>query len=378
MSFARVAFDPAAMDSGFTLSDSNRIASMAGAEALGCVKATLARACAAGGKWYFEFVADGASNRPAFGLVNAAYPVTAYPGEAGGAYGVGFATLSAGAGSKLKNGSVDGAYGSGLDGAAAGKVLQVYCDFSGGAGAGVIRFVYDGADYTAMYSDLTDTLFPAFGGYHVLSGLEDRWRLNCGHKRFEAQCDAAGYQPWDGMCVSPFLEASAAGLPAGYTMTATAGSAGITYGSNPHRLFDDTSGVTGTNTDLQGLQWAPGIGDSASLELELPAEKQVEEYYLRAIDGGAGALVPYSWRLEGSGDGSSWTTLDTQTNVLISDTDQPHFVVASPGKYLFYRLVFTAGDPTPGPVEQVKVNYWRLYGWDGPPASSGSIINVLL
>lgn len=54
---------------------------------------------------------------------------------------------------------------------------------------------------------------------------------------------------------------------------------------------------------------------------------------------------PKDWQFQGSNDGVSWTTLDTQSNQLFSARFQPkHYAVATPASYRYYRLNITANN----------------------------------
>ncbi len=80
---------------------------------------------------------------------------------------------------------------------------------------------------------------------------------------------------------------------------------------------------------------------------------------------------PADWELQGSHDGSAWTTVDTQTGQDFSERFQTkQYDVASPGSYEYYRLNITAnhgggliqlaelqlsdGDTTPPPATDMK------------------------
>lgn len=72
------------------------------------------------------------------------------------------------------------------------------------------------------------------------------------------------------------------------------------------------------------------------------------------ITNGAAAGDPSAWRVEGSKDGRTWTTLDTRTAQTFAWRTQTRpFRIATPGTYQAYRLVVTAssGSPTISEVE---------------------------
>jgi len=53
-------------------------------------------------------------------------------------------------------------------------------------------------------------------------------------------------------------------------------------------------------------------------------------------------LAPKTWTIEGSNDDSSWTTLDTQSNIT-SWGSINSYSIASPASYRYYRISITAG-----------------------------------
>jgi predicted alpha-1,2-mannosidase len=57
---------------------------------------------------------------------------------------------------------------------------------------------------------------------------------------------------------------------------------------------------------------------------------------------------PKDWTLQGSSDGTTWTTVDTQTAQSWTGRGQTHqFTVADPQPYLYYRLTITANNGAP-------------------------------
>jgi RHS repeat-associated protein len=55
--------------------------------------------------------------------------------------------------------------------------------------------------------------------------------------------------------------------------------------------------------------------------------------------------APTNWNFQGSNDGSSWTTLDTEVNQAdLLNADTRYFNVATPGSYAFYRLNITGNN----------------------------------
>ncbi len=88
---------------------------------------------------------------------------------------------------------------------------------------------------------------------------------------------------------------------------------------------------------------------------------------------------PYSWNLQGSNNGTNWTTIDTRTAITYSDNSWGWWDVTSPGSYTYYRLQITALKPgndgwpylaelklLEGATDQstgYSVSSWRAWEW---------------
>jgi len=70
--------------------------------------------------------------------------------------------------------------------------------------------------------------------------------------------------------------------------------------------------------------------------------------------------TPKDWTLEGSNDGTNWTTIDTVTGWLPANSaDYVEFVVDSPDSYAYYRLNVTANQ---GAVAYLGIGGWKMFG----------------
>ncbi|MEE4540630.1 GH92 family glycosyl hydrolase [Streptomyces sp. V4-01] len=122
--------------------------------------------------------------------------------------------------------------------------------------------------------------------------------------------------------------------PLGDTTGPGRGSASASDGTNVSGLFDDTSGsrVTFSNaTPTVTYSYSGG------------AKQQATFYTLTSATNAA--QDPKSWTLQGSTDGSNWTTLDTRTNESFPNRLQTRpFKITTPGSYSGYRLVVSAGN----------------------------------
>ena len=57
------------------------------------------------------------------------------------------------------------------------------------------------------------------------------------------------------------------------------------------------------------------------------------------------ARDPKDWQFQGSNDGSTWTTLDTQSNQAFAQRfELKTYAIANPGFYRYYRLNVTANN----------------------------------
>ncbi|MFD0522251.1 discoidin domain-containing protein [Paractinoplanes durhamensis] len=82
--------------------------------------------------------------------------------------------------------------------------------------------------------------------------------------------------------------------------------------------------------------------NTATLEYALPATAAVQQYTLTSANDVPGR-DPQSWTLQGSTNGTTWTTLDTRTGIDFSDRRQTRaFVIPNSTAYARYRLQITA------------------------------------
>ncbi|WP_435735997.1 GH92 family glycosyl hydrolase [Cellulosimicrobium sp. PMB13] len=94
-------------------------------------------------------------------------------------------------------------------------------------------------------------------------------------------------------------------------------------------------------------KWLAGAR-TARITYELDAATTVKAYALSSANDAPGR-DPRAWTLEGSTDGTSWTTLDTRGNQTFSERFQTRgYTVATPGAYRFYRLDITSNSGSDG------------------------------
>lgn len=105
---------------------------------------------------------------------------------------------------------------------------------------------------------------------------------------------------------------------------------GPDLGVSPEALF------SGTVDDW----WSAGSYPPQWCQVQLATEQKVTQY---SISGHwAYANSPSDWEILGSNDGSTWTTLDTQTGQNVVNLTSPLYPLLVSNLYLYYRLNVTA------------------------------------
>jgi predicted alpha-1,2-mannosidase len=93
------------------------------------------------------------------------------------------------------------------------------------------------------------------------------------------------------------------------------------------------------------------FADTGWVQYKLSAAATVKKYALTSAND-APERDPKNFELQGSADGSTWTTVDTQTDQKWSGRQKSNiYDVASPGSYLYYRLNVTATSGSSGIVQ---------------------------
>ena len=105
----------------------------------------------------------------------------------------------------------------------------------------------------------------------------------------------------------------------------------------------NTSGARRAFDQNTGSGWFYG-GTTGWLRYDLGRTERVQRYTIHSASG----LVPRDpkeWQFQGSNDGSSWTTLDTQSNQAFARRlELKTYVIANPSFYRYYRLNITANN----------------------------------
>ncbi|MEN0129272.1 MAG: glycoside hydrolase domain-containing protein, partial [Brevundimonas sp.] len=136
----------------------------------------------------------------------------------------------------------------------------------------------------------------------------------------------------------------------------------------PGSLLGSVAAVTASGENPPG-EVVANLADAASstkwlvrtttawAQYQLSAEKTVKVYSLTSANDDA-TRDPKSWNLQGSADGQSWTTIDTQTGQTFASRFQTQsYTVATPGSYLYYRLNITQNN---GSTSITQLGDWEI------------------
>ncbi|GAB3932092.1 hypothetical protein GCM10027614_00620 [Micromonospora vulcania] len=143
------------------------------------------------------------------------------------------------------------------------------------------------------------------------------------------------------------------------------GTATVSGGQDASKLFDDTSTtqVAFTSATPQ-VNWAFRGG------------KQKPSYY--TLTSGAAVGDPADWRLQGSNDGITWTTVDSRKGEVFRWRNQTRpFTIDKPGRFAQFRLAVTrtvgAAQPNLAEIELLAGGDLDLGGGDIAVTAAGSV-----
>jgi hypothetical protein len=130
----------------------------------------------------------------------------------------------------------------------------------------------------------------------------------------------------------------------------------------------EATGASGTDYAFQAFdgntatKWSSQDSVPQWLQIDLLSGQTATMYSLRC----APTSFPTSWNLQGSNNGSTWTTIDDRPNgaTLVAGAEN-RFSITTPGSYRYYRLnVLTVSNPVNdgGIVYRVAIFEMALYG----------------
>lgn len=138
-------------------------------------------------------------------------------------------------------------------------------------------------------------------------------------------------------------------------------SASSTTGGSPaSNAFDDSVAT----------QWLSSAQiNGASIKADVVSPAIVKAYAVAGTTSGHESKSPKTWVLQGSNDGTNWTTVDTQSNVTAFVASEKRlYALAVATGYASWRLLFTSNQ---GDATTVGLSEFALYGDPPPPNTSG-------
>jgi hypothetical protein len=196
-----------------------------------------------------------------------------------------------------------------------------------------------------------------------------RWQASFGATRYTVRRATSSSGPYtsisSGVTGSSYTDKSVANGTT-YYYTVTASNAAGTSGSSPgdsatpvRPLVNVATGGTANDSannptnarsafDQNSITEWFYSGVTGWLQYDLGHTETVQRYTLTSSFDQV-PRDPKDWRFQGSNDGSTWTTLDTQSNqAFVERFERKSFPVGSPASYRYYRLDITAnnGDST--------------------------------
>lgn len=131
------------------------------------------------------------------------------------------------------------------------------------------------------------------------------------------------------------------GTPAGGTWS------GDVYAMDSVRIITASAepfageGKDKANDHLAGTKWRTNT-TTGSLTYKYAVSLRMKTYTI-TVAGDTPNRDPKTWTLQGSNNGSSWTTIDTRTNNVWTDRyESQTFTITTPGFYSYYKLDITA------------------------------------
>ena len=120
-------------------------------------------------------------------------------------------------------------------------------------------------------------------------------------------------------------------------------------------VVSDSRGNGNCYTIFNGASEAP-IGDWKTywLQIKYPSAKILKEYKIKA-DSVFTTEYPSAWAVQGSADGSVWTTIDSRSGQKFSSGQERTYAVSNDVPYLYYRIRFSDGVTSNGNGEMQKL-----------------------
>lgn len=178
------------------------------------------------------------------------------------------------------------------------------------------------------------------GGLHPYTGSKYSLSLNGNIYSEEMKSDGKkiSISVIDNINVVPVMTSN--NMPSGYSVSASS----IYPGNYAYFAFQQKNGPSSSS-------WASAVNNlPAWLRIDLPSMKTVSGYQLAGRDNPVGDYKqqPTEFELQGSNDGNSWSTIDSQKGLVWNSASEvKKFNLLSPVKYSKYRIYIRAVNSSP-------------------------------
>ncbi len=146
-------------------------------------------------------------------------------------------------------------------------------------------------------------------------------------------------------------------------LTSIAGSGDFSASESKARIFDSNPSTKWLSQDN-----VPSAAKPIWISFQIPAVKTVKAYSIVSAND-ASERDPKDWKFYGSGDGSTWTVLDTQSGITFASRfQQKIFRFENSTAYQYYKLEISANAGNSGMTQFADLNIATFDPADGVPA----------
>lgn len=144
-----------------------------------------------------------------------------------------------------------------------------------------------------------------------------------------------------------------------YSAAASGDTASSTMYHSAWSTYNSTTGayIGGVSTTVSGISYS-----GEWLQIQLPRAIKLFNYVISCRPGYVSSQSPNTWVIAGSNDGTTWTLLDTETNVSTWDSLRLTFNVNNSATYTYFRIICTVtGQSASSDRQAFIVSEWELY-----------------
>jgi len=126
--------------------------------------------------------------------------------------------------------------------------------------------------------------------------------------------------------------------------------------------------------------WSTSAGTNFPqwISYKFPTAKKISKYTITNIQYGDITRAPKDWQFQGSNDGITWTTLDTQTIISFTSGEKKAFTFTNTTPYIYYRIYITAnnGNTSETDIDEIEMME-KLQNIDESIALNKATINLI-